>query len=423
MHNPDNKNTSEKSVLGPEEAALLNHLQGQFSDDPETLDKLLKAISSFKGPLDEVNVKLAGMAGIDRSTIEANRESAGIPGSAIFNMLKRSLLLIPVYGPLIVVCLEMAEGLIDAFLILSSMAEGREKRRGRGSRGGSAIIDPGHPLPPLEDVIMNILRGIDLDKLRKDAEERQIEVYRNGTDSGKRVGGNPLQPETLDPVRMIGEHDAEIANAAAKESPGYAQAATRDKLLGDREHRERFAQERQQMPQSVRKRLEQRQRSKDLHEAEREDALNKAEIPPENTAQPANTPLVPNIPAPLELRPETGAMSGNEEALTSTSTSYPPRLDAEYIDPAAHWRNVRNSPPLELNFTHLRDRSSYVPTAAWAAMAAQSATASGAGAEGVKVVINHILPPPTHLADEDFRRCMQREIDQIVETFDTGVRG
>ena len=31
--------------------------------------------------------------------------------------------------------------------------------------------------------------------------------------------------------------------------------------------------------------------------------------------------------------------------------------------------------------------------------------------------------PPTRLADEDFRRCMQREIDQIVETFDTGVRG
>ena len=97
------------------------------------------------------------------------------------------------------------------------------------------------------------------------------------------------------------------------------------------------------------------------------------------------------------------------------------------------------TPPASSEFTPPAQRSQHPPPkdrfsgpftglspAAAAALAAPAYTppAAGAAASGApQVIINGILPPPTRLADEDFKRCLQREIDQIVWTFDTGMRG
>ena len=98
------------------------------------------------------------------------------------------------------------------------------------------------------------------------------------------------------------------------------------------------------------------------------------------------------------------------------------QLGVEYIDPVSYLRDMRENPPT-FNPVSFRDPAHYIPTAAWAAMAASSAAQPAAGTPNVKVIIEKIHEPPTRLADEDFRRCMQREINMIVNTFDTGMRG
>ena len=127
------------------------------------------------------------------------------------------------------------------------------------------------------------------------------------------------------------------------------------------------------------------------------------------------------MPAPENTTPPRGEpLPGNK-----STHLYPPRLDTEYIDPVAYWRKMRNSPQLKEppKYRYAGPFTGLSP-AAVAAMVAQSApSAASAPQSGASVLIKRILPPPTHLADEDFRRCMQREIDQSVDTFDTGVRG
>ena len=167
------------------------------------------------------------------------------------------------------------------------------------------------------------------------------------------------------------------ANKAARESPGYTQAAIRDKLLSNRELREH----REYMdPGNADGDPFSRQHHLDVEEQNRENASSKSEKP-----------------------------------------AYTRPIGTEVIDPVEYLRNAREN-PLSYTPVTFREPARYIPTAAWAAMAAQSAAGPAAGSSNVTVTIKRILPPPTHLADEDFRRCMQREIDQIVETFDTGVR-
>ena len=184
---------------------------------------------------------------------------------------------------------------------------------------------------------------------------------------------------------------ARKATAVAKESPGYAQAATRDRLLENREQRESDMRDIQNLPQNFQEERAPKQILLDQLEAMQVSKLNQAE---------QDSPPACPTPAP-----------------------YTPPIGTEVIDPVEYLRNAREN-PLSYTPVAFREHARYIPTAAWAAMAAQSApSATSAPQGGVKVTIERILPPPTHLADEDFRRCMQREIDQIIETFDTGVRG
>ena len=101
-----------------------------------------------------------------------------------------------------------------------------------------------------------------------------------------------------------------------------------------------------------------------------------------------------------------------------------PPFGAEVINPTEYLQNMRNSPPLQ--FTPQEPRSGVSPAvvAAMSMMPPMSAS-PGAGAlpQNITVNINSVPTPPTRLADEDFKRCLQREIDQIVWTFETGVRG
>ena len=200
---------------------------------------------------------------------------------------------------------------------------------------------------------------------------------------------------------------AEKANAAARESYGHAQAATRDRLLADREYREEMEQRTQELFPVLREVRE--DLKEDLEsipatiEAERENALNKAEK--NDPAQPKSklSPNAATIPA-----------------------AYPPRLDTEYIAPVSHLRDPRNFPqPKEApKYRYAGPFTAMTPGAMALMLARESAAAQPAAVEpNVTVTIERILPPPTHLADEDFRRCMQREIDKLVNDFDTGVRG
>ena len=56
-------------------------------------------------------------------------------------------------------------------------------------------------------------------------------------------------------------------------------------------------------------------------------------------------------------------------------------------------------------------------------MPASALPAAQASPQNIQVTIDNVSTPPTRLADADFKRCMQREINQIVTTFDTGMRG
>ena len=238
---------------------------------------------------------------------------------------------------------------------------------------------------------------------------RELDEFLKNRDPHSGYGIDQTIPHTIDHEPLLKAIAARAATAAAKESYGYAQAATRDKLLADREYRENMEQRmRELLPalQGIRKALQDDLESELARlEAQREDALNKAEKT--DPAQPKG-----KLPPDAPLVP----------------VACPPRLDAEYIDPVSYWRDLRNSPQLKEppKYRFAGPFTAMTPGAMAFMLAAESAAAgpaAGAPQGGARVIIERILPPPTHLADEDFRRCMQREIDKLIIDFDTGVRG
>ena len=198
-------------------------------------------------------------------------------------------------------------------------------------------------------------------------------------------------PHTIDHEPLLKAIAANAANAAAQQSPGYAQAATRDRLMENRERREYEERIIQKLLPALQAECKQYQDAMEKYDALRERKANQAE-------QGA-------VPSPACM----------------------PRPGAEYIAPMSYPRDARNSSPQEEKPKYrFAGQFSAISPAAVAAMAAQSAAerqAASAPQGGVKVIIEKIHQPPTHLADEDFRRYMQREIDQIVNNFDSGVRG
>ena len=271
------------------------------------------------------------------------------------------------------------------------------------------------PIPPLEgegavsEANPNWSDAENITMLEKSSINAYLHEYDDATIRDKRLNSRGAQEElfatfppqensVLDhlPLDMQKTKDENLAiygnayaaNRAAIESPGYAQAATRDRLLENREQRESDMQSIQSLPHNFQEERASRQILLDQLEAMQESKLNQAE---------QDSPPARPTPAP-----------------------YTPPIGTEVIDPVEYLRNAREN-PLSYTPVAFREHARYIPTAAWAAQSAPSATSAPQG--GVKVTIERILPPPTHLADEDFRRCMQREIDQIIETFDTGVRG
>ena len=213
-------------------------------------------------------------------------------------------------------------------------------------------------------------------------------------------GETPLDYLPPDMRKTKSENEAIIdaalaANEAARESSGYTQAAIRDKHLNNREDGEAIERAKQ-----------------DLSSAqERAEAFRWVDFADDDARKRERA-------ANLTERPATPLSRNKRLAGNRPKPAYTPPLGTEVIDPVSYLRDAREN-PLSYTPVTFREPARYIPTAAWAAMAAQPA----AGEPNVTVTIERILPPPTHLADEDFRRCMQREIDQIVETFDTGVRG
>ena len=96
-----------------------------------------------------------------------------------------------------------------------------------------------------------------------------------------------------------------------------------------------------------------------------------------------------------------------------------PPASSEFIPPTQRSQN----PPPKYRFSGPFSGLSPATAAALAAPA-YAPPASGAAAPGAtQVIIKGILPPPSRLSNADFDCCMQREINQIVTAFDTGMRG
>ena len=234
-------------------------------------------------------------------------------------------------------------------------------------------------------------KGLDVRKFGKisvAAAQREFEppLLQPGETPHDSYGIDQTIPHAINHEPTLKAIAANAANTAAQQSPGYAQAAIRDRLMENRARQEYEAQIIEKLLPASQTEREQYQGAMEGYDALQERKANQAE----QGAAPART----------RAR----------------------QLGVEYIDPVSYLRDMRENPPT-FNPVSFRDPAHYIPTAAWAAMAASSAAQPAAGTPNVKVIIEKIHEPPTRLADEDFRRCMQREINMIVNTFDTGMRG
>lgn len=127
------------------------------------------------------------------------------------------------------------------------------------------------------------------------------------------------------------------------------------------------------------------------------------------------------VEEPRRVRQTRGGSKGPDvtKFRSDPSPAYTPPTSSEFILPTERSQNQPPKYRFSGPFTALSP-------AAMAALTAPEHTPPAAGAAasgGPQVIINGILPPPTRLADEDFKRCLQREINKLVIDFETGVRG
>ena len=100
------------------------------------------------------------------------------------------------------------------------------------------------------------------------------------------------------------------------------------------------------------------------------------------------------------------------------SSEFPLPFSSQFIPPAER----SQSPPPQYRFSGPFTALSPAATAALATPAYTPPSVAGAAASGApQVIITGITPPPTRLADAEFKRCLQRELNDIVRNFDTGM--
>ena len=112
------------------------------------------------------------------------------------------------------------------------------------------------------------------------------------------------------------------------------------------------------------------------------------------------------------------ALTSPPDHTPPAASEFPLPFSSQFIPPAER----SQSPPPQYRFSGPFTALSPAATAALATPAYTPPSVAGAAASGApQVIITGITPPPTRLADAEFKRCLQRELNDIVRNFDTGM--